>query len=696
MLAVWPALALAAASGGLGPGDGPWKTGSPASHGLDSSKLTRGADNLGSLLPERYCTVVVKDGEIVQETTYTNSSITKYESDSAGKTIIAMLVGAVQHATHLDLDKPLASFGIKPIAGTNWAPSGVGAGFWPRVTARHLLGQTSGFGLFEPGTVFTYDSDDYIQHLSLLIRHATNMAPADWAEEHFAKPLGLSGLFQYDGDVDGEISAGGGQFISCRGLARVGQLYINRGLWPMTNGSSQRLVSAEYIQQMGHPSFPTASANYGLLTWLPGAKPTSPLVQCCNSRFQCPDVALDEFMPLGTSMIGAAGEYESEMPSAALADELAMGLGWLGKWMLLIPSENVTVVTLGNTWGSTVACGLDIDGSGYDESYSVTVLWRQVREMLGLKKEEEEEARNATDTAAQQSAKAPQEENQARFVLNDRTLPFMKKKRSSSSGSVHVPVRRRQPGHSAGSPPTGGGLTAPDQSESAEKEHKGSCQCLCPPDQGFGICVNASSSKDCEHSALVYSAAQSCPRIGVIKECQDYTPSQACPLTPPGSSLQGYFGLSGCPPTAGSAGSCGSQAGLHSPLDPLLGSRSCSCGAERFMRPINATEIFPLNQGGCYWIPDEPCDANSPYYPPAPYPDGPAPAPAPSSPAERCAKKLDQECHKYRKNVFECATCAGQHQLELKAGCTNTVISEWCAEINPPTAPPPPPLAAEQ
>ena len=113
------------------------------------------------------------------------------------------------------------------------------------------------------------------------------------------------------------------------------------------------------------------------------------------------------------------------------------------------------------------------------------------------------------------------------------------------------------------------------------------------------------------------------------------------------------------------------------------------------MRPINATEIFPLNQGGCYWIPDEPCDANSPYYPPAPYPDGPAPAPAPSSPAERCAKKLDQECHKYRKNVFECATCAGQHQLELKAGCTNTVISEWCAGINPPTSPPPPPLTAE-
>ncbi len=701
MVLLWPALVVVAStvsgSGGLGPGAGPWHSGDPTEHGLSASKLAKGSEDIRTLLPERYCTVVVKDGEIVQESTYTNSSMTKYESDSAGKTIIAMLMGAVQYATGVDLDKPLASYGIQPIADTNWAPGARGAYFWPRVTGRHLLGQTSGFGLFEPGTVFTYDSDDYIQHLSLLIRHTTKTAPADWAEQHFAKPLGLSGLFEDDGS-DGEISAGGGQFVSCRGLARVGQLYLNRGIWPSQNGLGppQRLVSTQYIQQMGHPSFPAASANYGLLTWLPGAKPSNPLVQCCNSRFQCTNEELDEFLPLGSSMIGAAGEYESETPSGALGDELAMGLGWLGKWMVMIPSHNATVVTLGNTWGSTVACGLDLDGTGYDESFSVTVLWRQVREMLDLSVGVDPSRNTRVANANSGSTKGQQNDkvNVARFVLNNRTLPFRKStagaRRTHQGLSSHLSVHALGPKPilariaEAPSRRSGGPGVATTTVSSEDSKTSGSCQCLCPPDQGFGICVNATSAKQCEDSNLVRAATQSCPRVGIIKECQDLTPSYACPSTRIGSSLQGYFGLKDCHPQTGSAGQCGSQAGLRNSLDPLLESRTCSCGADRFMRPINESEIFPLNQGGCYWIPDQPCDPQSKYYPPEPMP----PSSSPSA-AHQCVVELSKRCGNQRWNVFNCATCAGQHQHQLQeASCTNTIISEWCAGVNPPASPP--------
>lgn len=69
-----------------------------------------------------------------------------------------------------------------------------------------------------------YNSGEHIQHLSALIRVLTSerySSPVDWAEDQFAKPLGLQGLFAHDG-LDGDISIGGGQLMSCSQLARRG------------------------------------------------------------------------------------------------------------------------------------------------------------------------------------------------------------------------------------------------------------------------------------------------------------------------------------------------------------------------------------------------------------------------------------------------------------------------------------------
>ena len=82
----------------------------------------------------------------------------------------------------------------------------------------------------EPGTAFTYDSAEYIQHLSYLVAAATNRTALSFASEAFAAPLGLPDLYAYDG-IGEDISAGGGQMVSCRDMARVGQLVLNRGAW---------------------------------------------------------------------------------------------------------------------------------------------------------------------------------------------------------------------------------------------------------------------------------------------------------------------------------------------------------------------------------------------------------------------------------------------------------------------------------
>lgn len=79
----------------------------------------------------------------------------------------------------------------------------------------------------------TYDSDLYIQHISYTLTEIAKkqgMAGAlEYATKKFAEPLGIPDLYKYDALGD-DISAGGGQMMSCRDIARVGQLIVNKGV----------------------------------------------------------------------------------------------------------------------------------------------------------------------------------------------------------------------------------------------------------------------------------------------------------------------------------------------------------------------------------------------------------------------------------------------------------------------------------
>jgi len=148
-----------------GPGPGSWTIGKPDVHGLDASELSAAALRVAEAVPFRHCFLVVKDGEIMHELYAPgNSSETKFETDSVGKTMTAALMGTAVTQGKLDLDRPLREYGVKPRTGANWSVGGTD--FFPNVTARHLLSQSSGYGRVAPGTFFTYDSVDYIEHLS--------------------------------------------------------------------------------------------------------------------------------------------------------------------------------------------------------------------------------------------------------------------------------------------------------------------------------------------------------------------------------------------------------------------------------------------------------------------------------------------------------------------------------------------------
>ncbi|CAK9003740.1 Beta-lactamase domain-containing protein [Durusdinium trenchii] len=309
----------------------------------------------GRLVYERYAPTALPSEQI--------------ELDSAAKTVSALLLGVLVTQGKLDIDRPLAQYKVKPAAywghlGTRNAylaeagrTSMIGEHqeYWPLITARHLMTHTSGLGKGPPGVTFEYNSGEHIQHLSALIRVLTSerySSPVDWAEDQFAKPLGLQGLFAHDG-LDGDISIGGGQLMSCSQLARIGQLMINWGRWPLsaaptwpldwlpwaTNRTEVfQLVSKEYIREMTRPSFPQVVSTYGMLLWINhavGPDDTSCCMCTCGACFGVPDP-----------------------PIFGINEEAWFATGYLTRYLIMLPERETFVVSLGMDLTGSTPCSV--------------------------------------------------------------------------------------------------------------------------------------------------------------------------------------------------------------------------------------------------------------------------------------------------------------------------------------------------
>jgi CubicO group peptidase (beta-lactamase class C family) len=188
---------------------GAWRLEAPEAHGLSRPNLRLASERLRNNTPVRDCFVVVRDGVVVYDSYRAPlDNFSLIVVDSIGKTMTALIVGHAVSKGLLDIDKPLLSYGVQPMKGVQWN------GFYPNVTTRHLLSQTSGQGKFPPGTAFTYDSDQYIGHLTPLLRQVTGMSPLAFATE-FAALMGLPELYKYEATIPnpaalGEFTIGGG------------------------------------------------------------------------------------------------------------------------------------------------------------------------------------------------------------------------------------------------------------------------------------------------------------------------------------------------------------------------------------------------------------------------------------------------------------------------------------------------------
>lgn len=314
--------------GQYGPGPNEWQIDSPEKHGLDSDELDKAARNVQEI-NERYCFLVVKDGVLVHETYWKGNKDTTHTAYSVGKTFASSLVGVAVTQGKLDIDIPLAEYGVTPKVDFG--------DYWEKVTTRTLLGQASGEGKYAPGTEFIYDSSSYIDHISYVLNKAVGEGTGKWGTTHLTEPLGTPGFWSTQ---QGDIQVGGGQQASCRDLARIGQLIINKGKWIDANGELFQLIDEKYIEEMTSPAYPSANMAYGFLTWvnIPVEKPQF------WARASCTDIHSDGW-PIGNGLedLGAPAD-------------ISVAMGYTGQYAMAIPSRNMVVVTMGNTFRGSSVC----------------------------------------------------------------------------------------------------------------------------------------------------------------------------------------------------------------------------------------------------------------------------------------------------------------------------------------------------
>ena len=97
----------------------------------------------------------------------------------------------------------------------------------------------------EPGTEYRYESMT-TEILGLVIERATGRRFADYLEEKVWTPLGMEfpAFLSYDSKKHHAPHAFGGVALTMLDLAKIGRLYLNKGVW-----DGKRIVSESWIEQ---------------------------------------------------------------------------------------------------------------------------------------------------------------------------------------------------------------------------------------------------------------------------------------------------------------------------------------------------------------------------------------------------------------------------------------------------------------
>jgi CubicO group peptidase (beta-lactamase class C family) len=311
----------------------PWQKVAPAAVGLDAARLAQIAAQARN--GKSNCLVVVRDGKLAGEWYFRGTGPnTAQNVFSVTKSLASTLVGIAQD----DGDVRISD------RASRWIPEWLGTKS-EGVTLRDLLSMDSGrewstltdylrllaapdrtafaIGLGQdaaPGTVWAYNNSA-VQTLERVLEVATGAAVASYAAQRVFWPLGMAHTTM-GRDAAGRTQLFEGMRSTCRDLARLGVLMLDRGRW-----GDKQIVSASWVAQAtGRPST-KLNAAYGYLWWL-------------NRKGVIPSVTA------ATSVQAVKGAPAGQLvPGAPAAMYWALGLG--NQLIQIDPASRTVVVRLG-------------------------------------------------------------------------------------------------------------------------------------------------------------------------------------------------------------------------------------------------------------------------------------------------------------------------------------------------------------
>jgi hypothetical protein len=170
--------------------------------------------------------------------------------------------------------------------------------------------------------------------------------------------------------------------------------------------------------------------------------------------------------------------------------DLVFGMGQFAKYMYVLPSSNLTVVSIGQSYGQSQDC----DGA-YNDGFTLSLVWRVMEAALGLGPH----AITSPTPAPGQPAPAeselplaepvgvPQPGVRTRQTIRDERARHERRRRRLAAADATVAAAAAN--HSSSSSSAG----RPSNTSNGLGGETGCCTCVCPPGQGFGRAFPASA-----------------------------------------------------------------------------------------------------------------------------------------------------------------------------------------------------------